>query len=130
MDGHEQNTTGPLDPVVLARLRQLRDVQKPGAPDIVARIVDLFLEETPRRLRDAHDAFRDKDLPKLELSAHSIKGSCAVLGLHAMTDVCQQIETASHNRIPAKINALLDQLEQMLSAAQPWLIKERDSKRF
>ena len=127
MDGHEQNAS-PMDPVALAKLKELGGEQKPGEPDIVTSIIDLFLTETPKRLRDAQDAYKDENLPKLELSAHSIKGSCAILGLHAMIDVCQQIENASHNRLSAPVKPLLDQLEHMLSDAEPWLVKERDSE--
>jgi hypothetical protein len=62
-----------MDPVALANLKELRGEQKPGEPDIVTSIIDLFLTETPKRLRDAQDAYKDENLPKLELSAHSIK---------------------------------------------------------
>lgn len=128
-NGHKQNTTDPLDPVALERLKQLRGVQKQEEPNILARLIDLFLDETPKRLHDAQDAYRDENLPELELLAHSMRGSCAILGLSAMVDICQEIETAAHNRVSSiPVKPHLDQLGQMLSAAQPWLIKERDSE--
>jgi len=115
-----------MDPVALAKLKELGGEQKPGEPDIVTSIMDLFLTPNVSVIRKT--LTRTRILPKLELSAHSIKGSYAILGLHAMIDVCQQIENASHNRRSTPVKPLLDQLEHMLSDAEPWLVKERDSE--
>ena len=64
MDGHEQNAS-PMDPVALAKLKELGGEQKPGEPDIVTSIMDLFLTETPKRLRDSQDAYKDENLTQI-----------------------------------------------------------------
>lgn len=127
MDGHEpEETASPLDPEAFSKLKQLRKTQKPGAPDIVVKIINLFLDETPKRLDDARNAIREESSSRLELAVHSIKGSCAVLGLPDIADVCQQIEHASRSGQMEPVRHQLDHLEEMLADARYWLIKERD----
>jgi PAS domain S-box-containing protein len=78
-----------LDSAVLDGLRQLRE---PGAPDPLAEIIDLFLQDTPHRLNHLSTAVNQQDATVLKSSAHSLKGSASNLGARPLAALCAQLE--------------------------------------
>lgn len=77
-----------LDPAALDRLRRLET----ASPGLLRKIIDAFLEDTPRQL----DAFREAALGgnagQLAQLAHAIRGSAANLGAHGMVDIAGDLE--------------------------------------
>ena len=60
--------------VDVSSLMELRQLQQPGKPDAIARIVDHFLAETSQRLATLHRAITTGDAKLLEQAAHALKG--------------------------------------------------------
>jgi HPt (histidine-containing phosphotransfer) domain-containing protein len=75
-----------------AVLLGLREFQVPGEEDTVARLIALFLRETPARVADSRAALESGDAPSLERAAHALKGSAGTLGAYALRDLCAQLE--------------------------------------
>ncbi len=78
-----------LDPDVIQGLRELDD---PGAPSLLAELVEIFLNDAPARLAALEAALTSGDAQQLERVAHALKGSCGNLGAKSLAGVCQQIE--------------------------------------
>ena len=79
-------STAILDPVPSARIRQL------GGDALLRKIVDLFLDNAPRRIREAEAALRSRDGSALTLASHSLKSMAANLGLKELRAVASVLE--------------------------------------
>ncbi len=66
---------GAVDHIALDGLREL---ERAGAPGLVKKITDLFLQDTPRQLTDLRDSVQNGDSVRLVKVAHTLKGSGSV----------------------------------------------------
>ena len=78
-----------LDPRVIERLRALTP---PGEPDVLAEILQVFLEEVPKRIRALDAAAAAGDVSQVARLAHSLKGSSGNVGARSLFDVAQRID--------------------------------------
>ena len=72
-----------------ARMRSFRD----DYPDIVDRLLELFLDSTPPLLDELQAAADAGDGDELRRAAHKLKGSCQNIGATFMATLCRSIET-------------------------------------
>ncbi len=82
-------TDPPLDPEVLAGLRQLG---AESGRDIVAQLTTLFLTTAIETLERIHQALADRDPAALGRAAHAIKGSSATVGAHVLARLSGELE--------------------------------------
>ncbi len=66
--------------VNLETLNSLADAQLEGLPDIIVELIDLYLDDAPRRIVAMNEAFSRDDMKGLKQSAHSLRGSSGTLG--------------------------------------------------
>ena len=78
-----------LDPIVIQTLRQLTP---PGEPDVLAEVLTLFLQETPKRMGRIQAAWQSGDHAEVHRTAHSLKGSTGNIGARAMFAVCRDLD--------------------------------------
>jgi len=78
-----------LDPVVVETLRQLTP---PGEPDVLAQVLNLFLQEAPKRIDRLKAAYSVGDHAEVHRAAHSLKGSVGNIGARAMFLVCRDLD--------------------------------------
>src|ERR1051326_5242563 len=78
-----------LDPNTLETLRGL---QEEGDDDLLIELIDLFLEDAPRRVDGMRDAIAREDWPTLASWAHSLRGSCGSLGALHLAELCGRLE--------------------------------------
>ena len=78
-----------LDATVIDNLRQLTP---PGEPDVLAEVLELFLQEVPRRIAKLRAAWAAGDAAELHKAAHSLKGSAGNIGAQALYAVCCQLD--------------------------------------
>jgi CheY-like chemotaxis protein len=79
----------PIDEAVLDNLAQL---QREGRPDIVNRVITLFLENAPSLLRELQDAAARGDMALLHGACHALKASSANVGAVALAAHCEELE--------------------------------------
>ena len=82
---------GTIDTSAFDRIRQLQN------PTLLRRMIELYLQETPRiigTMQDAADKF-DKEI--LRRSAHHLKSSSANLGALKLAALCRQLEGLARN---------------------------------
>ena len=66
--------------------------------DEVDRLVDVFLEDTPRLLRALEAAAAGPDHDALREAAHSLKSSSANLGAMSLSAAAKRVELAARER--------------------------------
>ncbi|MEW5719800.1 MAG: response regulator, partial [Chloroflexota bacterium] len=115
-----------LDPKVLDMFRKL---QEPGAPDIIAQLIDLYLNELPDRLAAVRQAIENCDAARLAKAAHTLKGSSANMGARRAARACLELERCGKAGDLAKATDLVAQLENEIASARDALIKERGDAR-
>jgi two-component system, sensor histidine kinase and response regulator len=65
--------------------------------DSLSELLDLFLEDSVRLLRQIHESLAQEDHQTLERAAHQLKGAVANFGADELLDLAQQLETMGRN---------------------------------
>lgn len=114
-----------LDAETLAALRSLQD---DGEDDLLAELIDLFLEDAPERLGLIRAALAAGDWVGLAERAHSLKGSCASLGAVQMASLCGRLEAMGRD-LAQRSDAVdvFGELEQEYARVHDALLRERNA---
>ena len=89
----ETNGEGGAEPVLdQSRLDMIRAMQRPDKPDILAKIIQVYLENSSDLLRMIGEAVEQGDPSAFGDAAHSLKSSSANLGAAALSSLCHQLE--------------------------------------
>lgn len=114
------------DAVDMTVLSGLEGAQADGEPDLIVELIDLYLEDTPRRLAAMSALLAQRDALSLRRAAHGLKGSSATLGAARTARLCESVEEMSHDSSLAAVATLLDGLEQEFAhVRQSFLIERR-----
>jgi HPt (histidine-containing phosphotransfer) domain-containing protein len=109
-----------IDTAVLQRLRDL------GGESLLARMIDLFLENAPTRVRAAGTAAVEDDAHALEHAVHSLRSSAANLGASRLQAMAGRIETHTRAGELAPAVALVPRLEPLFDEARAILHATRE----
>jgi CheY-like chemotaxis protein len=96
-----------------------RQMQAAG-PEAMARLVDLFLDNTAGSLAAMRETLEQEGDKPYELAkqAHALKGACLQLGMARMADLCGRLEEAGRRSDPdAAEAALVAQLSEAFEQA-------------
>src|SRR6266853_473375 len=104
-----------IDPQGLIRLNKM------GGPDFVRKMIDLFLEEAPGRLRDARNGEKAGDIGAIAAAAHSLKSSAHNFGASSLARTAEKIENLTRSSSCENLGALLDELDRAFATAKTWL---------
>jgi HPt (histidine-containing phosphotransfer) domain-containing protein len=111
-----------LDPALLDSLRTLRFE---GEADPLAEIIDLFLRDTPERIREASEAAARRDAAVLRAAAHTLKGSANNLGARRLGAAAGCLEVEAVAGRWNRSDALLADVEREFQALCPVLAEQR-----
>jgi len=94
MVNREEDVNAPAEQSILDQkaLDNIRKLQKPGAPNILDKILNLFFEDTPRQILFMRDALAAGDSNALKRAAHSLKSNSANLGAVQLARWCKEME--------------------------------------
>src|SRR5260370_20662188 len=95
-----------------------------GAPGLSRKVVDAFLEDTPRRLEDIEQALLGQNAEKLSLVAHGLMGSASNLGAHAFVQICADLEHSAAGNDWGNCKKLLAALRQELDRLRGVLLAQ------
>ncbi len=126
LDGEAARITaeGSLDLGVLASLREL---QEEGEPDILAELVEMFLEDAPRRLASLREAIQRGDAGEVERTAHTLKGSCGNMGARRMHELAADLQAIGASGDLSGAAERLDLLEEEFGRVRLALIEVSES---
>jgi signal transduction histidine kinase/CheY-like chemotaxis protein/HPt (histidine-containing phosphotransfer) domain-containing protein len=109
-------------------LQVLRALQRPGRPDVLGRIIDMFNSDAPRLLGEMKVAAAANNTEAVRLAAHTLKSTCTNVGAVALSATCREIEQyARANDVDGaltRIGAIQDELDRVLAA----LVLEKEAK--
>jgi signal transduction histidine kinase/DNA-binding response OmpR family regulator len=110
-----------LDMEAIGRIRAL---QRPGVPDVLSKIVHLFIDHSPGILATIRQAVASSDAAALRNSAHALKSSSANIGAARVTAICRRLEAMGRD---GKLNGAqveLDVLEFEFKVACDALLRQ------
>lgn len=124
------STAPPASPLDQRALDQIRAIQRPGSPDLLGKIIDLYLENSPGSLRQIRDAVAGQDGDALRQAAHSLKSSSANLGATELAAICKELEQRGRERRLENAAELLRELEIHYARAREALLGETRRERL
>jgi CheY-like chemotaxis protein len=87
-----------LPAIDVRALDNIRELQKPGAPDLLERIVALYLNDVPKLVQSMREAIAAGDGTALQRAAHTLKSSSATLGALQLAKLCNEIEVQTRDK--------------------------------
>ena len=108
-----------FDETVLASLQRLGGVQ------LAQRMLELFLEHTPKRLEAARASLQEGDLESVWRAAHSLKSTSGHLRIVTMQELAGNIEQLAIAEQREAIPGPLHDLEAAFARVAPILEKYR-----
>lgn len=108
-----------IDPEAINNLREL----SPDDDAFIIEIIDIFLEDTPRRIAELETALANQDAAVFERAAHSIKGSSANLGANSLRGVAEKLEHHSRTEGLAGTEEMIAELKLRYGEAESELAK-------
>jgi HPt (histidine-containing phosphotransfer) domain-containing protein len=105
-------------------LDQIRALQRPGAPDILRRIVDLYVADSTRLMVALREAVERNDLAAIQNALHTLKSGSANLGGLALARLCEEMESEARSGTVdarAKLAGIESEHAKMLPALQSQL---------
>ncbi|MFT5283998.1 MAG: HPt (histidine-containing phosphotransfer) domain-containing protein [Planctomycetota bacterium] len=105
-------------------IEALRALEAEGAPGLFDELVELFLSDTPPRMKSLAEATAAGDMKAVEFNAHSLKSSCGNLGATILVDLFREIERLGREEELDGVSVLVnrsaeefDRVQVALSAA-------------
>jgi signal transduction histidine kinase/DNA-binding response OmpR family regulator/HPt (histidine-containing phosphotransfer) domain-containing protein len=120
-----QNGDGAADddrpPIDLDALNSFRGLQRDGAPDMVHRILGLYLQSSPELIKQIRSAVAGGDAPGLHRAAHSLKSSSAMVGAKRLSELCRELEMLGKSGAVESAAGKLEAFEAELGRVLPAL---------
>jgi two-component system, sensor histidine kinase and response regulator len=104
----EPGDTEPhIDPKVIESMLVLGG----GGRELLAKMIDLFLQDAPQRIAAIHDAVARGDARAVRKAAHAFKSSSANLGAAALAEMCKRLERECRDGAAGESEPLLAAIE-------------------
>jgi HPt (histidine-containing phosphotransfer) domain-containing protein len=114
-------SASPLDSHAIGALRALN----PGDDSFFRDLVQIYLDDSPKRIAEIDQSLAQGDAHRLTLAAHSLKGSSANFGADQLRSVSERIEQlgrqGSLGGVPAHLPALKDEFARVKAALEALL---------
>jgi signal transduction histidine kinase/CheY-like chemotaxis protein/HPt (histidine-containing phosphotransfer) domain-containing protein len=92
-------------------LENIRALQEDGEEDLLKKIITIFLNDSPERLRELRKAVTSGDAPSINRIAHTLKSSCANLGAMNLSSHFKAMEDMGRKNSIENTPELLSQIE-------------------
>ena len=109
-----------VDPFAIDRscIDSIRNLQRPGEPDILAKVLACYLEDGGSLVAAIREGIAAGDADAVLRSAHRLKSGSAFLGASRLADCCQELEKICRNGgLPAD-HALIAAIESSYNQAR------------
>jgi CheY-like chemotaxis protein/HPt (histidine-containing phosphotransfer) domain-containing protein len=103
--------------------RQVLD-QLSKVPKLLARVINLYLVESPKLVQQLKQAARASDAPEIARSAHSLKSSSANVGARMLSRYCEDIESSARRADTEEACRILAKVETEHGCVQTALTAE------
>ena len=113
------------EPVDKSALSTLRGLQRPGRPDFLTEMIDIFIVDVDKTFAELHRALEARDADAFGRAGHGLKSSCGILGAHLMVAIAQDIQAMGKLGDLATAGDALARLEAEYERVRPVLQAER-----
>jgi len=122
-------TPAPKDGEVIDRLvlGQLGKVLTNGKPELLTRVINLYLVESPKLVLKLKQAAAASNAPDMASAAHSLKSSSANVGAKALSRHCEELETLARRGETDEARRILAKVEKEHRSVQRALTEESES---
>ena len=101
---------GPVDARAWAMIKEL---EKKGAPNLLRRMMNLYVDNSPGLLSHMKASLAASDPSGLYRAAHSLKSNSRYIGAYSLGDLCEQLESTSKVQgIRSRSRALVKKIER------------------
>ncbi|WP_156492265.1 response regulator, partial [Oleiphilus sp. HI0080] len=83
-----------------------------GREDLLCRVIDAYLADTPPHVEQLSNAVEDKDMEQISYLAHTIKGASLNISAAQVSKLAQQLETDAKEGRSDRFSSILPQLQQ------------------
>jgi PAS domain S-box-containing protein len=105
-------------------LEQLGKVRTNGKPELLTRVMNLYLAESPKLMQTLKHAARTGDAHELARSAHSLKSSSANVGAMVLSRYCEELETSARRADTEESRRIFAKIESEHGCVQAALAAE------
>ncbi len=106
----------------------IKELQKEGAPNLLHKIIEMYLDNSPKLISTRKEAVAANDASGLHRAAHSMKSNSRYLGAFPLGDICQRLETMSKSEgVTGESEALIGEIEREYAETIPVLMAELES---
>jgi CheY-like chemotaxis protein len=107
VENQKSSAAGPID--VQCALDYVK-----GDTELFQAVVDAYLEDTPQRVADLHEALKNDDPQEFERASHTIKSALKIFGATALAEKAFELERLGKEHRLDSATALLDDFEKHL----------------
>jgi signal transduction histidine kinase/CheY-like chemotaxis protein/HPt (histidine-containing phosphotransfer) domain-containing protein len=107
-------------------LTHLMEIQTEKSPDIVKKLVEIYLRDSPLRLHKMRNALQRQDAETFWREAHTLKGSSHIIGARRVAALCDNLEKMGRSGSIETVLPIIEELEYEYERAcseltsQPW----------
>jgi two-component system sensor histidine kinase/response regulator len=109
--GMETPVISESSPIDLKLLDNIRSLQREGAPDILAKVIDHYLSQSPDTIRKLNEAVAANDGELIRAIVHRFKSGSANLGALRLAEICGVMESSASVNTMAVNKEILAKLE-------------------
>jgi len=107
-------------------LDRIRALQRPGAPDILKKVITLYLADAAKLLDMLRDAVGRSDRAAMQRTMHTCKSSSANVGALKLAGLCEEMEREAHTGSSEQAQARLGVIENEYKKLLPVLQAQLD----
>jgi PAS domain S-box-containing protein len=115
----------PAEESTLPSDHPLRLLQVQAGARVVAEVIDIFLQTTPRRMEELRQARRRGDTASVRAIAHNLKGAAAQIGARDMSELCVELQDVLRAHDLSGTDGLLDALQEDFDEVSGVLLEEK-----
>ena len=93
-------------------LGNIRSLQRQGAPDILEKIIGLYLDNSNNQVNEIEEAVKQRDATTIRNTTHGLKSSSANIGADRLAELCKQMEHQGLNNQLDTIDEEFERLKQ------------------
>ena len=121
LETEKERSASVIDQSVLS---SLRDLQMPGKPDILKRVISAYLSSTVPLIVTLKESYSARDIEGTQNSAHTLKSSSANVGAIKLSELCKELEMNCRNNTLEDAALLISAIESEFTLVNNELNKE------
>ncbi len=109
-------------------LEAIRKLTKTDGARLLVRIIDVFLDSSPRLVDDLYNALHERDTRAVATAAHALRSSCGSVGALRLAALSKSMETQSGQGSIVEFDEWMQQLRHCHSQTLQELAAYRDTE--